>query len=141
MPQPRILAFAGSLRRESYNKRLVRIAAAGAEAAGAEVTTIDLRDFSLPVFDEDLELHSSRYGCGRPVQDVLPMPVVESAGTIVVDWTLCEAHGLCTSVLPEVISLEADGFPSAGVMQVPPQLLQQAARAVDRCPALALRIQ
>ncbi|MFD0531763.1 ferredoxin [Kitasatospora arboriphila] len=38
---------------------------------------------------------------------------MESAGTIVVDWTLCEAHGLCTSVLPEVISLEADGFPAA----------------------------
>ncbi|MEU9080270.1 NADH-ubiquinone oxidoreductase-F iron-sulfur binding region domain-containing protein [Kitasatospora sp. NPDC048538] len=96
---------------------------------------------ALEVFDEDLHLHGQRYGCGRPVQGVLPMPAVESAGSIVVDWTLCEAHGLCTSVLPEVISLEADGFPSAGVMPVPPQLLQQAARAVDRCPALALRIQ
>jgi NAD(P)H-dependent FMN reductase len=52
---PRILAFAGSLRRESYNKKLIRIAAAGARAAGAEVTLIDLRDFPLPVFDEDLE--------------------------------------------------------------------------------------
>ncbi|WP_431683055.1 NADH-ubiquinone oxidoreductase-F iron-sulfur binding region domain-containing protein [Kitasatospora sp. KL5] len=96
---------------------------------------------ALEVFDEDLQMHSYQYGCGRTVQDVLPMPVVESAGSIVVDWTLCEAHGLCTSVLPEVISLEADGFPAAGVMPVPPQLLQQAARAVDRCPALALRIQ
>ncbi|MFD9130226.1 NADH-ubiquinone oxidoreductase-F iron-sulfur binding region domain-containing protein [Kitasatospora sp. NPDC059571] len=96
---------------------------------------------AMEVFDEDLQLHAYQYGCGRSVQDVLPMPVVESAGTIVVDWTLCEAHGLCTSVLPEVISLEADGFPAAGVMPVPPQLLQQAARAVDRCPALALRIQ
>ncbi|MFC6599627.1 NADH-ubiquinone oxidoreductase-F iron-sulfur binding region domain-containing protein [Kitasatospora paranensis] len=96
---------------------------------------------ALEVFDDDLQLHSYQRGCGRPVQDVLPLPVVESAGSIVVDWTLCEAHGLCTSVLPEVISLEADGFPAAGVMPVPPQLLQQAARAVDRCPALALRIQ
>ncbi|MEV8097990.1 NADH-quinone oxidoreductase subunit NuoF family protein [Kitasatospora sp. NPDC085879] len=96
---------------------------------------------ALEVFDDDLQMHSYQYGCGRPVQDVLPMPVMESAGTIVVDWTLCEAHGLCTSVLPEVISLAADGFPSAAVMPVPPQLLQQAARAVDRCPALALRIQ
>ncbi|GAA1079083.1 NADH-ubiquinone oxidoreductase-F iron-sulfur binding region domain-containing protein [Kitasatospora arboriphila] len=96
---------------------------------------------ALEVFDEDLQMHTYQYGCGRPVQDVLPMPVMESAGTIVVDWTLCEAHGLCTSVLPEVISLEADGFPAAGVMPVPPELLQQAARAVDRCPALALKIQ
>jgi chromate reductase, NAD(P)H dehydrogenase (quinone) len=52
---PRILAFAGNLRRESYNKKLERIAAAGARAAGAEVTEVDLRDYPLPVFDEDLE--------------------------------------------------------------------------------------
>jgi chromate reductase, NAD(P)H dehydrogenase (quinone) len=52
---PRILAFAGSLRRDSYNKKLARIATAGARAAGAEVTELDLRDYPLPVFDEDLE--------------------------------------------------------------------------------------
>ncbi len=52
---PQVLAFAGSTRRESYNKKLVKIAAAGARQAGAEVTEIDLRDFTLPVFDEDLE--------------------------------------------------------------------------------------
>ena len=52
---PRILAFAGSLRKESYNKKLVKVAAEGARAAGAQVNFIDLRDFPLPVFDEDLE--------------------------------------------------------------------------------------
>ena len=52
---PRILAFAGSLRKDSYNKRLVAVAAAGARNAGAEVTLIDLADYPLPVFDEDLE--------------------------------------------------------------------------------------
>jgi NAD(P)H-dependent FMN reductase len=52
---PRILAFAGSLRRESFNKKLVPIAASGARGAGAEVTQIDLKDFPLPVFDQDLE--------------------------------------------------------------------------------------
>ena len=55
MPAPKILAFAGSLRKESYNKKLVKIAAAGATAAGAEVPYLDLRDVPLPVFDEDLE--------------------------------------------------------------------------------------
>jgi NAD(P)H-dependent FMN reductase len=52
---PKLLAFAGSTRAESYNKRLVRIAVEGAREAGAEVTLIDLRDFPLPLFDEDLE--------------------------------------------------------------------------------------
>ena len=52
---PRILAFASSTRRESFNKKLVAIAAQGAREAGAEVTLIDLKDFPLPLFDQDLE--------------------------------------------------------------------------------------
>jgi NAD(P)H-dependent FMN reductase len=52
---PRILAFAGSTRKESFNKRLVRNAAKGAKDAGAEVTLIDLKEFPLPLFDQDLE--------------------------------------------------------------------------------------
>ena len=52
---PRILAFAGSLRKDSYNKKLVAVAAAGTRNAGAEVTLIDLADYPLPVFNEDLE--------------------------------------------------------------------------------------
>lgn len=52
---PRILAFAGSTRQESFNKRLVAVAAAGAEAAGATCTLIDLRDYPLPIYDADLE--------------------------------------------------------------------------------------
>ena len=52
---PKILAFAGSAREASYNKLLVKIAAEGARAAGAEVTYLDLRDLPMPLFDEDLE--------------------------------------------------------------------------------------
>ncbi|HEY7328318.1 MAG TPA: NAD(P)H-dependent oxidoreductase [Gemmataceae bacterium] len=52
---PRILAFAGSLRKESLNKKLVSLAAQGARHTGAEVTQIDLKDFPLPLFDQDLE--------------------------------------------------------------------------------------
>ena len=55
MAQPRILAFAGSARRESFNKRLVRIAAEAARQAGADVTLIDLADYPLPLYNGDLE--------------------------------------------------------------------------------------
>ena len=55
MPQPRILAFAGSARIGSHNHRLVQVAATGARAAGAEVTVLNLKDYPLPLFDEDLE--------------------------------------------------------------------------------------
>jgi len=51
----RILAFAGSTRRDSFNKKLVRVAAAGAREAGAEVTIVDLAELPLPLFDQDLE--------------------------------------------------------------------------------------
>ncbi len=52
---PKILAFAGSTREASWNKRLVKVAAEGARSAGAEVTVIDLRDFPMPLYDGDLE--------------------------------------------------------------------------------------
>jgi chromate reductase, NAD(P)H dehydrogenase (quinone) len=51
----KILAFAGSARQESLNKKLVHIAIEGAKSAGAEVTYLDFRDLPLPLFDEDLE--------------------------------------------------------------------------------------
>lgn len=53
---PKILAFAGSLRADSYNKKLVKVAAEGAREAGAEVTFVDLRDYPLPLYDGDLEV-------------------------------------------------------------------------------------
>lgn len=67
---PKILAFAGSTRTDSYNKRLVKIAVAGARAAGGEVTLIDLRDFPLPLFDGDLESHDGLPANGRKLKDL-----------------------------------------------------------------------
>ncbi len=52
---PKILAFAGSLRKESCNKKMVRIAMQGAQQAGASVTYIDLKDYPLPIYDQDIE--------------------------------------------------------------------------------------
>ena len=55
MAQPRVLAFAGSSRRDSYNAQLIEVAAEGARSAGAEVTVINLASYELPLFNEDLE--------------------------------------------------------------------------------------
>ncbi|MFV0389032.1 MAG: NADPH-dependent FMN reductase [Pyrinomonadaceae bacterium] len=56
--QPKILAFAGSLRKDSYNKKLIQCAANAAREAGAEVTYIDLIDFQMPVYNGDIEAES-----------------------------------------------------------------------------------
>ena len=68
---PKILAFAGSTRAESYNKKLVRIAAAGARAAGAEVTLLDLRDLPLPLFDGDLEARDGLPENARTLKELM----------------------------------------------------------------------
>jgi chromate reductase, NAD(P)H dehydrogenase (quinone) len=51
----KLLAFAGSIRQESFNRKALDYAVAGARDAGAEVTLIDLRDYALPLFDQDWE--------------------------------------------------------------------------------------
>jgi NAD(P)H-dependent FMN reductase len=51
----KILAFAGSARADSFNKRLIRAAAAGVPDGGGVCTLVDLRDFPLPLYDADLE--------------------------------------------------------------------------------------
>ena len=58
--KPRILAFGGSLRRDSFNQKLAAIVAAGARSAGADVTVVSLRDYPMPVFDQDLEESSGK---------------------------------------------------------------------------------
>ena len=55
MALPKILAFAGSTRTDSFNKKLIKIAVNAARNVGAEVTLIDLRDFPMPLYDGDLE--------------------------------------------------------------------------------------
>jgi NAD(P)H-dependent FMN reductase len=52
---PRIIVFAGSTRRASWNKMLARLCARLAADAGADVTWRDLRDRPLPLYDGDLE--------------------------------------------------------------------------------------
>ncbi|HVP84144.1 MAG TPA: NAD(P)H-dependent oxidoreductase [Rhizomicrobium sp.] len=51
----KLIAFAGSTRKDSYNRRVVEIAAEGARAAGAEVQVLNLKDFNIPFYDPDIE--------------------------------------------------------------------------------------
>src|SRR5919199_424043 len=51
--RPKILAFAGSLREHSLNKRVLKMAIRGAKNAGAEVTYVDLRDYPMPIYNSD----------------------------------------------------------------------------------------
>lgn len=96
---------------------------------------------ALTTFLDDVAQHVHGNGCGRPVTGVLPLSTEEKVQTLVVDWTLCRAHGLCADVLPEVVQLGLDGFPLSARMPLRPQSRANALRAVRRCPALALRIE
>lgn len=55
---PRILAFSGSARRDSLNRKLLAVAVEATRAAGGEVTLLDLNDFVLPLYHGDLEAAS-----------------------------------------------------------------------------------
>jgi NAD(P)H-dependent FMN reductase len=51
----RILAFSGSARRESLNRKFLAVAVQAVRDAGGEVTLIDLNDYALPLYHGDLE--------------------------------------------------------------------------------------
>ena len=57
---------------------------------------------------------------------------------LVVDWTRCQARGLCAELLPEAVALDEWGYPV--VDDLSPELLRRAVRARDACPAAALRL-
>ena len=50
-----VLAFSGSLRDDSVNKKLVIEAANFAKQLGAKVTVLNLKDYAMPFYDQDLE--------------------------------------------------------------------------------------
>ena len=52
---PRILAFSGSARRESLNRKFLAVAVQATRDAGGEVTLLDLNDYVLPLYHGDLE--------------------------------------------------------------------------------------
>ena len=53
--KPKILCFAGSLRRDSFNKKLARLSMKFAQEAGADTTFLDLKELPMPIYDGDVE--------------------------------------------------------------------------------------
>lgn len=53
---PKLLFFSGSTRQDSLNQKLLNLAVTIAQDLGAEVTPINLKDFSMPIFNGDDEV-------------------------------------------------------------------------------------
>ena len=66
-----ILAFSGSARKDSYNQKLVKIAAHGAEQAGAVVNVVNLSDYPMPLFNQDLEIEQGMPANARVFKELL----------------------------------------------------------------------
>ncbi|MFB9675356.1 NADH-ubiquinone oxidoreductase-F iron-sulfur binding region domain-containing protein [Streptosporangium vulgare] len=97
---------------------------------------------ALDAFPEDIEEHLLRGSCGRQVLGVLPLPPQENEPEVklTVDWTRCQGHGLCAQLAPDLVHLDEHGYPVFGRDTVPAQFRRMARRAVEMCPALALRV-
>ncbi|MFT4994435.1 MAG: chromate reductase [Paraglaciecola sp.] len=67
----KILAFSGSGRKDSVNKKVLAVAAQGATEAGAEVTIVNLEDFAMPIFTEDLEAAEGMHPGGQRFKALL----------------------------------------------------------------------
>jgi ferredoxin len=61
-----------------------------------------------------------------------------------IDWTACDGRGLCAELLPELLAEDDWGYPvprdGTSEPAIPGRLEGPARLAVDRCPALALRV-
>lgn len=53
----------------------------------------------------------------------------------------CTGHGICASMLPELIGLDEWGYPIMPDHPVPDDLTALARRTVKLCPTLALRLE
>ncbi|HEY7025215.1 MAG TPA: ferredoxin [Candidatus Limnocylindrales bacterium] len=67
-------------------------------------------------------------------------PALEAAAKLVVDPIVCDGHGMCAEVLPELIELDDWGYPILVAPLVPAYLEPLAKRAAAACPVLALRL-
>lgn len=60
---------------------------------------------------------------------------------VVVDFDLCQSHGLCTEAAPEVFELTDEGFLEIKKEQPEEALRAKLERAVRECPTGAITLQ
>ncbi|HEY5057700.1 MAG TPA: ferredoxin [Gaiellaceae bacterium] len=53
---------------------------------------------------------------------------------------VCDGHGLCAELIPELIKLDEWGYPIVSPAPVPRRLAKHAKRAIAACPVLALQL-
>jgi ferredoxin len=64
----------------------------------------------------------------------------DSDARLRVNRIACTGHGLCSELLPELVTLDEWGYPVIPDTAVPTALAPDARRAVVDCPVLALRL-
>jgi ferredoxin len=57
-----------------------------------------------------------------------------------VDHELCEGHGRCYAVAPDLFDVDDDGYSLVDEMTVPPGREQDAREAAGACPRLAISL-
>ena len=136
--KPRILAFAGSARRDSLNKKLVAVAAQAARDAGGDVTLIDLDDFPMPVYHGDLEAaeglpeHARRLRALFMQHDALLISSPENNSSVsallknAIDWlsrSIADGKGVNSGLAPYrgkvAAIMAASPSPFGGTRQLP----------------------
>lgn len=92
----KVVAITGSLRKDSYNGKLVKQAAQIAKTLGASVTILDLKDFPMPFYDGDLEESKGMPEAARRFRRIL----IESDAVII---STPEYNGSISGVLKNAI--------------------------------------
>jgi len=127
----------------AHELEAARRTAAGVRGRGACAHPNGTANFvgsALDVFADDVAEHMFRGTCGERAAGIMPLGDAAADARLQVDWARCDGHGLCSRLAPELIKLDADGYPEILDVAVPFWLSRHAAQAVDMCPALALTL-
>ena len=107
---PRLIAIAGSTRKASCNQAALKVLVTAAIKAGATVKFIDLAEYDLPIYNQDLEEKS-----GLPANAKKLQQLIGNADGLLIASP--EYNGLPTPLLLNVIawaSREEQGNPQSG---------------------------